>query len=43
LVKMLAERDGSMALSVQEVRDAAMLLVEQETCSIRGDLVQLLA
>ena len=43
LVKMLAEIDGSMALSVQEVRDAAMLLVEQETCSILGDLVQLLA
>jgi DNA replication licensing factor MCM4 len=43
LVRMLAERDSSMTLSVQEVRDAAMLLVEQETCSIRGDLVTLLA
>jgi len=43
LVKGLAERDGSMVLSVQEVRDAAMLLVEQETCSIRGDLVTLVA
>lgn len=43
LVKGLAERDSSMVLSVQEVRDAAMLLVEQETCSIRGDLVTLVA
>jgi DNA replication licensing factor MCM4 len=42
LVRALTERNNSMPLSIQEVRDAAMLLVEQESCSIRGDLVTLL-
>jgi len=41
IVKALAEK-SAMTLSVQEVRDGAMLLVEQETVSIRGDLVSLL-
>jgi DNA replication licensing factor MCM4 len=41
LVKALAEKNA-MTLSVQEVRDGAMLLVEQENASIRGDLVTLL-
>jgi DNA replication licensing factor MCM4 len=43
LVRALSERDSSATYNVQEVRDAAMLLVEQETCSIRGDLVTLQA
>ena len=43
LVRALSERDTSATYNVQEVRDAAMLLVEQETCSIRGDLVTLQA
>ena len=43
VAKALAERDNTMALSIQEVRDAAMLLVEEEKCTIRGDLVTLIA
>ena len=35
----LKERNGAFDMSVQEARDAAMLLVEQDRATVKGDLV----
>ena len=42
LVVKLKERNGAFDVSVQEVRDAAQALVEQERAIIKGDLVTLM-
>ena len=39
LVSKLKERNSSMEMSIQECRDAAMLLVEQDRATIKGDMV----
>ena len=41
LVSKLKERNSSMEMSIQECRDAAMSLVEQDRAMIKGDLVTL--
>jgi len=38
----LKERNASIEISVQEVRDAALLLAEQDRAIVKGDLVQLI-
>jgi DNA replication licensing factor MCM4 len=42
LVVKLKERNGAFDVSVQEVRDAAQALVEQERAIIKGDLVTMM-
>jgi len=42
LVSKLKERNSSMEMSIQECRDAAMSLVEQDRAMIKGDLVTLI-
>ena len=41
LVMKLKERNSSADMSIQECRDAAMSLVEQDRAMIKGDLVTL--
>ena len=41
-VSKLKERNSSMEMSIQECRDAAMSLVEQDRAMIKGDLVTLI-
>ena len=38
----LKERNSQFEMSVQEARDAAMLLVEQDRATIKGDVVSAL-
>jgi DNA replication licensing factor MCM4 len=42
LVVKLKERNSQFEMSVQEARDAAMLLVEQDRATIKGDVVSAL-
>jgi DNA replication licensing factor MCM4 len=42
LVMKLKERNSSAEMSIQECRDAAMSLVEQDRAMIKGDLVTLI-
>ena len=42
LVMKLKERNSSADMSIQECRDAAMSLVEQDRAMIKGDLVTLI-
>ena len=39
LVQKLKERNAAFDMSIQEARDAAMLLVEQDRATIKGDMV----
>ena len=39
LVSRLKERNSAFDMSVQDARDAAMLLVEQDRATIKGDMV----
>ena len=39
LVSRLKERNSAFDMSMQEARDAAMLLVEQDRATIKGDMV----
>ena len=41
LVTKLKDRNAAFDMSIQEARDAAMLLVEQDRASIKGDLVSM--
>ena len=42
IVLKLKERNASIEISVQEVRDSALLLAEQDRAIVKGDLVQLI-
>ena len=39
LAAKLKERNSAFELSIQDVRDAAMLLVENDRATVKGDLV----
>ena len=41
LVTKLKDRNAAFDMSIQEARDAAMLLVEQDRAIIKGDLVSM--
>ena len=41
LVTKLKDRNAAFDMSIQEARDAAMLLVEQDRATIKGDLVSM--
>ncbi len=38
-MQKLKERNAAFDMSIQEARDAAMLLVEQDRATIKGDMV----
>jgi len=42
LVLKLKERNAAFEISMQEVRDSALLLAEQDRAIVKGDLVQLI-